>query len=105
MEIRAALPDDVDACVAVVASLPDYFTPSTHDDVRRDLPAGPGWVAEDDGVVIGFVLAPRRFSRAAEITFGAVRPERRKQGVGRALVVHALAALAESGVAMVEVQT
>ena len=105
MQVRAARADDAEACVAVVASLPDYFTASTHDEVRRDLPMNPAWVAEDDGVVIGFVLAPRRFSRAAEITFAAVLPARRDQGVGTALVGHALEALAADGVVMVEVKT
>jgi ribosomal protein S18 acetylase RimI-like enzyme len=105
MKLRAASANDVDACVAVLAALPDYFTPSTHADVRRDLPVAPAWVAEDDGVVIGFVLAPRRFERAAEITFAAVRPDRRNQGIGRALVAHALAAMAADGVVMVEVKT
>ena len=106
MQVRAAGADDTEACVAVVASLPDYFTASTHDEVRHDLPMSPAWVAQDDdGGVIGFVLAPTRFSRAAEITFAAVVPHRRDQGVGTALVEHALAALAADGVVMVEVKT
>jgi ribosomal protein S18 acetylase RimI-like enzyme len=105
MQIRAARADDVDACVGVLAALPDYFTSSTHDDVRRQLPAELGWVAEDEGHVVGFLLAPRRFQHAAEITFAAVIPHRRNQGIGRALVESALAALASNGVVMVEVKT
>jgi ribosomal protein S18 acetylase RimI-like enzyme len=105
MHVRAARADDAEACVAVAASLPDYFTASTHDEVRRDLPMSSAWVAEDDGVVIGFVLASRRFSRSAEITFAAVLPDRRDQGVGTALVGHALERLAADGVVMVEVKT
>jgi ribosomal protein S18 acetylase RimI-like enzyme len=105
MQIRAARADDVEPCVEVLAALPDYFTPTTHAQVRSELPAGPAWVGEDNGVVIGFVLAPGRFNRAAEITFAAVRPDRRNQGVGQALVAHALAALASDGVVMVEVKT
>jgi GNAT superfamily N-acetyltransferase len=104
MQVRAAGVDDAEACVAVVAALPDYFTASTHDEVRRDLPMSPAWVAEDEGGVVGFVFAPRRFSRAAEISFAAVVPDRRDQGVGSALVGHALEALAADGVVMVEVK-
>ncbi len=95
----------MESCVAVIAALPDYFTPSTHDDVRRELPTGPAWVAVAEGTVIGFVIAPRRFHAAAEITFAAVVPHRRGQGVGTALVEHALAALASDGVVVVEVKT
>jgi ribosomal protein S18 acetylase RimI-like enzyme len=85
--------------------LPGYFTASTHDEVRRDVPMSPAWVVEDDGVVIGFVLAPRRFRRAAEITFAAVVPNRRHRGVGTALIEHALDALSAEGVLMVVVKT
>ena len=106
MQIRAARADDVDACVAVLAELPDYFTASTHDEVRRELPVNPAWVAQDDdGVVVGFILAPRRFAHAAEITFAAVMPHRHRQGIGRELVAQSLAALASDGVAVVVVKT
>jgi hypothetical protein len=33
-EIRGGVPADADACVAIVASTPDYFTPDTHEKVR-----------------------------------------------------------------------
>jgi ribosomal protein S18 acetylase RimI-like enzyme len=106
MNVRRATRDDVDACVTVVAALADYFTPSTHDDVRHDAGTHATWVAEaDDGRVVGFVLAPRRFAHAAEITFAAVMPERRNHGVGTALVERALAELAADGVTIVEVKT
>jgi GNAT superfamily N-acetyltransferase len=46
----------------------------------------PGFVATDDDVVIGFVTWERRFEEAAEITWMAVRRDRRGSGVGHALV-------------------
>jgi hypothetical protein len=33
--IRAARPGDVDHCIGVLASLPDHFTPDTHESARR----------------------------------------------------------------------
>jgi ribosomal protein S18 acetylase RimI-like enzyme len=55
--------------------------------------------------VTGGAERPRRFRRAAEIIFAAVMPARRDQGLGTALVGHALEALAAEGVVMVEVKT
>jgi ribosomal protein S18 acetylase RimI-like enzyme len=63
------------------------------------------WVAEDAGLVVGFVLAKIRYPATAEITYAAVRPERRGAGVGTRLVRRALADLAGDGVALVEVKT
>src|SRR6267378_1311253 len=82
MHLREGRSEDVEGCVAVLTSLPEYFTPSTHDDVRRELPIGMAWIAEENGAVVGFLLASRRYPRAAEITFAAVVPDRRNQGVG-----------------------
>ncbi len=105
VQVRRSRADDADACVAVVKALPGYFTQSTHDEVRRDVPIHPSWVAVEDDQIVGFVLAPRRFTAGAEITFAAVVPSRRGNGVGTALVERCLADLAAEGVSMVEVKT
>jgi len=107
--VRQARPDDVDACVDVLARLPDHFTTDTHDDLRRTFAATTAWVATTstgDGVaLVGFVLAERRHLGAAEITYAAVLRERQGAGVGTALVDEAIGALAADGVALVEVKT
>jgi N-acetylglutamate synthase-like GNAT family acetyltransferase len=105
MEIRRARPDDSEPCVAVLAELPEYFTPSTFDDVRRDLATNVAWVAVDDGTVVGFVLATRRFAAAAELTFAAVSPSRHGRHIGTTLVERVFDELAADGVRMVEVKT
>lgn len=98
---------DRGGCVSVLARLPGYFTPNTHDELREQYAAGEAWVAVDDegGDVVGFVLVTRRPPGAAEITFAAVSPERRHGGIGTALVEGALAVLGADGVAVVEVKT
>src|SRR5216683_959076 len=105
MEIRSARPGDAARCVAVVAALPEYFTPSTHQDLTREVAAHSTWVAEQGDEVIGFVVAPRRFNHAAEITFAAVVPDLQHNGIGTALVERSLEHLATQGVGMVEVKT
>jgi ribosomal protein S18 acetylase RimI-like enzyme len=105
VKIRAATDHDVEDCVAVLAVLPDFFTSDTHDEVRRDLPNQPAWVATEGTHVVGFLLAVRRFPMSAEITFAAVLPARQTRGIGSMLLGHALGELAASGVRMVEVKT
>ena len=87
----------------------DNFDPqrvAAYDEAKvAELLANPAWVAVDGPEVLGFVLAPRRFSKAAEITFAAVMPSRRNSGIGKALVEHCLAELAALGVSIVEVKT
>jgi ribosomal protein S18 acetylase RimI-like enzyme len=109
VSVRTAEADDVEGCVGVLARLPDHFTPDTHDEVRRDLPGHPAWVATDgeegEGRVVAFVLVQRRYPTTAEITYAAVAPELRRTGIGTALVDAALAVLAADGVVVVEVKT
>jgi len=105
VDLRPARAQDLEACVGVLAALPDYFTPSTYEEVSAELLDNPAWVAVDGGEVLGFVLAPRRFANAAEITFAAVLPSRRNSGIGTALVERCLAELAALGVSIVEVKT
>jgi ribosomal protein S18 acetylase RimI-like enzyme len=88
--VRQARPDDVEGCVAVLAALPDFFTPDTLDEVRGGWPDGSAWVALVDGGIVGFVLASRRYPRAAEITNAAVLAEHQGGGLGRQLVDAAL---------------
>lgn len=106
MNICTGGPGDVEACVRVLAALPDYFTPDTHDTLATEMETGHTWVAEDDdGVVCGFLHAARRYPASAEITFAAVLPAWGRRGVGRALVAEALSELRRDGVVVVEVKT
>ncbi len=101
--VRESRPEDVEQCVGVLARLPDYFTPDTHDQVRAAWPSDRSWVAVDRGEIIGFVLVQRRHPSTAEITFAAVERTRHRSGVGTMLVDTALGAL--DGVVLVEVKT
>lgn len=93
--------------MGVLAQLPDFFTPDTHDELRAAFAGDEAWVAVDaaqDGVV-GFVVVRRRYERAAEITFAAVVPDRRGVGIGTALIDRAFTDLEHADVRLVEVKT
>ena len=79
VDIRALGPDDADACDRIVAGLPYHFALEQGRldcavAVRRD----PGLVADEDGEVLGFLTYVYRFDEAAEITWMAVRADRRR---------------------------
>lgn len=83
MEIRQAELDDIEGCVAALALLPEFFTPSTHDEVRTSMIIDRAVVAVDGATVLGFVLNQERHPRSAEIIYAAVHPGSDAKGLGR----------------------
>ncbi len=106
VHVRTATLDDVAQCVAVLGALPDFFTLDTHEKLAAEMRVGRTWVAEvESRDICGFIHVMQRSERSAEITFAAVLPESRRQGIGRALVAAAVRALRDTGVVLVEVKT
>ena len=103
--VRVATAQDAVRCAEIVAGLEDFFTDDVPDKVQGDLREHGGWVIDDAGVVIGFVIVERRGARAAEILWAAVDADRRGGGLGSRLIDHALAELGADGVQIVEVKT
>jgi ribosomal protein S18 acetylase RimI-like enzyme len=97
VRIRALRPQDADACDRIVAGLPYHFA---HEQGRLDCAVAvrrdPGLVA-DDGEVLGFLTFVYRFDEAAEITWMAVRADRRRGGIGHALIDRLAERLAAEG--------
>lgn len=103
--IRRATSNDSDACIAVLASLPNFFTPDTHAEARAALDEHPCWVALETDSITGFLIAESRSHASAEITYAAVVPQLHRHGIGAGLVAHAFEHLREQGVTLVEVKT
>ena len=103
--VRAATAQDAVACIAIVDGLPDFFTDDVPDKMRSDLRDHGGWVIDDAGAVVGFVIVERRGPGAAEILWAAVAAERRAAGLGGRLVDHVLDELRADSVQIVEVKT
>ena len=87
VSIRALGPEDANACEGIVGSLPYHFA---QEQGRRDCAAAvrreSGLVAIRDDEVVGFLTYVHRFDEAAEITWMAVRADRRRRGIGHALI-------------------
>jgi GNAT superfamily N-acetyltransferase len=103
--VRIAAAQDAVVCAEIVAGLPDFFTDDVPDKVQSDLREHRGWVIDDAGEVVAFVIVDLRGARAAEILWAAVAANRRGRGLGSQLIDHALAELRADGVQIVEVKT
>ena len=103
--VRVAAAQDAVACAEIVAGLSDFFTDDVPDKAQYDLREQGGWVMDDAGEVVGFVIVERRGTRAAEILWAAVAADRRGGGLGSRLIDHALDELSADGVQIVEVKT
>ncbi len=88
MIVRPLEPRDGDACSAIVAGLPDFFgLESGIAACNEALRTEPGWVAVDDGQVVGFLTVDKKaFLHVAEISWMAVERNRRRGGIGTALI-------------------
>ena len=87
MIVRELQVADAPACDAVLASLPDFFGLQSGIDACAAAVRGePGYVADADGEIVGFLTVERPFPDCAEISWMAVQRERRSAGIGTALI-------------------
>ena len=104
--IRPLAPADADTCDAIVLSLPYHFG---HEGGRAECAEAvrtqPGLVAVEGDEVVGFLTLARHDPKSAEITWMAVRHDRRRHGHGRALVEQAVVDLAADGVELLSLLT
>jgi ribosomal protein S18 acetylase RimI-like enzyme len=104
MNIRPVTAADTDAVVELWREVfPAYFDPAypqrlARPNIERKLAFGDGlfWLAEEQGAVVGTVMAGYDGHRGWIYNFG-VHPTQRRRGVARAMLAHAEAALAVLG--------
>lgn len=64
--------EDVPAVVAIVESLPEYFTGDAARQVGRDCASRDAWVLTDSDQLAGFTVIDRKSAGGAEILWMAV---------------------------------
>ena len=104
--IRPLAPSDADACDAVVLTLPYHFgDEGGRAECARAVRTQEGLVAVEEGEVLGFLTLARYDPRSAEITWMAVRADRRRHGIGRRLIERAVENLSRDGVELLSLLT
>ena len=97
---------DAAACDAIVRGLPDWF--ANEDGLREQaelVRTGDGLVVVEDGAVVGFLTYARLNARTAEVTWMAVRADRRRRGIGAVMIEELTARLSREGMRMLVVKT
>ena len=88
--IRPVESRDVDSILAVQSLCPEIAQWTSRDYSRVAHAEMAGWLADDENVVIGFLVA-RRIAGDLEILNFAVRPDSRRRGIGVMLLHQAFA--------------
>lgn len=87
MDIRPITPDDARSCDDIILTLPTFFgLEGGRQDCAEAVRTQRGLVAEDGGEVVGFLTVAPSTDETLEITWMAVRNDRRRSGIGRRLV-------------------
>jgi GNAT superfamily N-acetyltransferase len=98
MVIRPLRPEDAPACDAIIASLPYHFAlEGGRAECAAAVRSERGLVAEEDGTVVAFLTFVELFDAAAEITWMAVRSDRRRNGIGSRLLDRTSEVLVQEG--------
>lgn len=96
--VRPLAPGDAEACDAIVLGLPYHFgLEEGRTACARAVREQQGLVATEGDEVVGFLTWEPRFEEAAELTWMAIRHDRRRRGVGRALLDRLAEDLARAG--------
>jgi GNAT superfamily N-acetyltransferase len=96
--LRALDPADAPACDAVLATLPTWFgDPTGNANCAEAVRTEKGYVATLGEDLVGFVTLAPSTDDALEVTWMAVRADRRRSGIGRKLIERAATHAREAG--------
>jgi ribosomal protein S18 acetylase RimI-like enzyme len=94
------------ACEAIARALPAWFgIEEGLVGLRAEAATGVGWVAISSGEVVAFLTLRQDVAETWEITWMAVAPAWRRQGLGRRLVEAAVTQCREAGARFLQVKT
>jgi ribosomal protein S18 acetylase RimI-like enzyme len=104
--IRALSRADADRCEAIMRGLPDWFGLEEGIlEARGCLETQDGFVAGEDGEVVGFLTFASELPESAEITWMAVAAGDHRRGIGRALIDAVVSRARQDGRALLLVKT
>jgi GNAT superfamily N-acetyltransferase len=105
MQIIQGSPAYIDSCLSIGRELPEYFPDSGIAAMRRDLQEHRLYVVVESNQVIGFAAIHPKSRQVAEISWMAVTPAHRHQGVGTMLINQIAVDLKAEGTSLLEVKT
>jgi GNAT superfamily N-acetyltransferase len=97
---------DAEACDDIVRGLPEWF--GNEEGLKQQaqlVRTSAGMVCVEDGEIVGFLTYVRIYPRTAEVTWMAVRSDRRRRGIGTTLLGELTPMLTRDGARMLVVKT
>ncbi len=106
MPVQVVRRADPPGVAELLASVPEWFgIPEANAQYVADAGRLPSYLAVDGDEVVGVALLAEHFPESRELHLLAVRRDRHRQGIGRALVEAVGSDLREAGVRLLEVHT
>jgi GNAT superfamily N-acetyltransferase len=109
IRVRTATPADADGIVELACDLKGWFTPESHEQIRRDLERFDGLVAEIEGRIVGMLIhGPSTLHpepSLVQVHWMAVASSHRGRGIGQVLVRRLEEICHGKGGAVLEVMT
>ena len=103
--IAAGKSSDVDSCIEIAKSLPDFFTETAITNISTELRENTFYVASVNEKIIGFVIVEPENTESLEITWLAVDPSHQAHGIGSNLIEFVESEAKNKGFADLEVKT
>lgn len=105
MEIITGSKINIEECVSIAKSLPEYFTEKALISIKSDLTQYGFFIAIDIGKVFGFLIFKIKSTEVAELCWLAVSPDRQRNGIGTLLVEKVARHLKNKGIKILNVKT
>ncbi len=103
--VRPLRIEDADAVRTLAGSLGKWFDAEGRRRIARDVSVRPGFVAEEGGRLVGFLLWTPHDREGADLSWMGVAEDRQHRGIGSALLAALVADLVSRKVRFLEVST
>jgi N-acetylglutamate synthase-like GNAT family acetyltransferase len=77
---------EITECLRIIKELPDFFLPSSHNVIEEDLSKHDVYVHRNGKKIEGFIAIKGMNNAVPEISWMAVSPEKKRSGIGSALL-------------------
>lgn len=105
MNLRAGIEKDIEDCVDIAEGMDEYFTEDALENMKKELKKHEFFVIEDEKETSGFISLDIKNEECADISWLAVKKDKRGSGFGRELIHHSENYLREKGIQILEVKT
>ncbi len=105
MDLREGNEEDIEDCLDIADNLEEYFTEDALENMEKDLKDHQFFVVEEENETVGFISLDIKNEDCADISWLAVKKDKRGSGYGKKLILHSEEYLRRKGIQILEVKT